>query len=77
VYLGLLQPTAGDKNEARNLFKSAVADCPLGVAEATERTVAKLELKPLGAAPARIAPIPTALKPASAQQHSPQTDPTR
>jgi len=32
VYLGLLQLAAGDKDEARKLFKAAVEDCPLGVA---------------------------------------------
>ena len=59
VYLGLLQLAAGDKEEARKLFKAAVEDCPLGVAEATERAVAKLELKALNA------PVSTASKPAS------------
>ena len=77
VYLGLLQLTAGDKNEARNLFKSAVMDCPLGVAEATERTVAKIELKRLGTAPARVAPISIPPKPATAERPATQPDPFR
>ena len=62
VYLGLLQLAAGDKDEARKLFRAAVEDCPLGVAEATERAVAKMELKRLGVAPARNTPKPTALR---------------
>src|SRR5207248_10522504 len=49
-----------DKAEARALFKAAVEDCPVGVAEATELAVANLELKALGAAPAK----PTARAPA-------------
>jgi lipoprotein NlpI len=53
VYFGLLQLAAGDKVEARALFKAAAEDCPPGVAEATELTVANLELKALGVAPAR------------------------
>jgi lipoprotein NlpI len=75
VYLGLLQLSAGDKNEARNLFKSAVADCPPGVAEATERTVARIELKRLGTGPARVAPALS--KPATAEQRSTQPNPFR
>src|SRR5262249_11976558 len=48
VYFGLLQLAAGDKGEARALFKAAVEDCPIGIAEATELAVANLELKALG-----------------------------
>jgi len=65
VYLGLLQLAAGDKAEARALFKAAVEDCPAGVAEATELTVANLELKALGGAPASIARGPSGADPAS------------
>src|SRR5260370_41523095 len=53
VYFGLLQLAAGDKSEARALFKAATKDCPLCVAEATELTVPNLDLKRLGVAPAR------------------------
>ncbi len=53
VYFGLLQLAAGDKGEARALFKAAVEDCPIGIAEATELAVANLELKALGGAPAK------------------------
>src|SRR6266852_79349 len=53
VYFGLLQLAAGDKSEARALFKVATKDCPAGVAEATELTVANLELKGLGEAAGR------------------------
>jgi len=67
VYLGLLQLAAGDKNEAGKLFKAAVDECPLGVAEATERAVAKMELKRLGPESARAAPKPKTPRPATAQ----------
>jgi lipoprotein NlpI len=74
VYLALLQLAAGDKDEARKLFQAAVEDCPPGVVEATERAVAKLELKKLGTAPARAAPKPTATTPATPQP-APQPPP--
>src|SRR5262249_56767019 len=57
VYLGLLQLSAGDKDEARKLFQAA-DECPSGVTEATERAVAKMELKRLGPAPAGPTPEP-------------------
>ena len=59
VYFGLLQLAAGDKSEARALFKAAAEDCPAGVAEATELAVANLELKGLGGAPERAARGPS------------------
>src|SRR6266851_10512323 len=59
VYFGLLQLAVGDKAEARALFKAAAGDCPAGVAEATELTVANLELKALGGAPASTARGPS------------------
>jgi lipoprotein NlpI len=59
VYFGLLQLAAGDKAEARALFKAAAEDCPTGVAEATELAVANLELKGPGGAPARTARGPS------------------
>ncbi len=77
VYLGLLQLAAGDKDEARKFFKAAVDDCPLGVAEATERAVAKMELKRLGPESARAAPKPKTPKPTTAQQPPPQTGGSR
>src|SRR6266700_4049125 len=77
VYLGLLQLAASDKDEDRKFFKAAVEDCPLGVAEATERAVAKMELKRLGPESARAAPKPKTPKPATAQQPPPQTGRSR
>src|SRR5439155_22967481 len=47
---------------------AAVEDCPLGVAGATERAVAKMELKQLGPESARAAPKPKTPRPATAQQ---------
>src|SRR5262249_5364922 len=57
VYFGLLQLAAGDKAAARPLLKLAAGECPVGVAEATELSVANLELKNLGDVPARREPV--------------------
>ncbi len=72
VYLGLLQLAAGDKEEARSFFRAAEADCPVGVAEATERTVAKMELKQLGPGRASTGLKPAAREPATAQPRPPK-----
>ncbi len=63
VYFGLLQLAAGDRREAENLFKAAVEDCPIGVAEATEIAVARMELNRLGIGRANTEPKPVAPKP--------------
>jgi lipoprotein NlpI len=72
VYLGLLQLAAGDKEEARSFFRAAEADCPVGVAEATERTVAKMELKQLGPGRASTGLKPAERQPATAQPRPPK-----
>jgi lipoprotein NlpI len=69
VYLGLLQLAAGDKDEARKLFQAA-DECPSGVTEATERAVAKMELKRLGAVRAAPTPKPVVARPAPAEPRS-------
>jgi lipoprotein NlpI len=55
-----MQLSAGDKNEAGSLFQSALADCPAGIAEATEIAVARMELKALGSRAGRAAAKPGA-----------------
>jgi lipoprotein NlpI len=63
VYFGLLQLAAGDRREAETLFKAAVEDCPIGVAEATEIAVARMELNRLGIGRASAEPKPVVPKP--------------
>ena len=76
VYFGLLQLAAGDRQEAGKLFKAAVEDCPVGVAEATEIAVAKMELRRLGTARASTEPKPVGSKPVAAKPKKPKPPPS-
>lgn len=73
VYLGLLQLTANEKNEAQRLFSAAKSDCPVDAAEAVELAIGKLELNRLAtAAPRRSAPTNTAAAEPPAQAGDPR-----